>query len=101
MREKTLGSKKGKQVKSLIDSKIMKVKKVGFGGVEKPSKTNLSEKQTEIQAWETSRKGRPEKSRKRDKANGKTKENISTYHDALMRKNPFHPPPAKKHYMHI
>ncbi len=101
MRAQTLGSKKEKQVKSLINSKITKVKKVGFGGVEKPSKTNLSKIWGKIQGEETRRNGRPEESRKGDKANGKTKENVSTYHDALMRKNPFHPPPAKKHYMHI
>ena len=50
-----------------------------------PSKTNLSEKQARIKAWETSQKGRPETSRKRDYENSKEEENISTYHDALMR----------------
>ena len=30
-------------------------------------------------------KGRPETIRKRDKANGKAKENVSTHHDTLMR----------------
>ena len=47
------------------------------------------------------RKGDQKRARKGDKANGKAKENISTHHDALMRQNPFHPPPAKKYYMSI
>tara|TARA_R100000655_G_scaffold37974_2_gene72789 strand:+ start:3825 stop:4025 length:201 start_codon:yes stop_codon:yes gene_type:complete len=62
-----------------------------------PSKTNLSEKQAETKAWETCRNGRPETIQKRDKENGKTRQNVSRYHDALMRQNPFHPPTAKKY----
>ena len=66
-----------------------------------PSKTNLSEKQARIKARETCRNGRPKTIQKRDKANGKAKENVSTHHDMLMRQNPFHPPTAKKYYMRI
>jgi len=59
-----------------------------------PNKTKRSEKQARIKAWETCQKGRAETSRKGDKANGKAKENVSTHHDMLMRKNPFHPQPV-------
>jgi len=37
------------------------------------------------------------RARKGDKPNGKTRQNVSTHHDTLMRKNPLHLPPAKKY----
>ena len=64
--------------------------KVFFKG--KTKQNHLSEKQAETKAWETSQKGRAE-----TKENGKAKENVSRYHDALMRASPFHPPIAKKY----
>ena len=61
-----------------------------------PSKTKRSEKQAETKARETCQKGIAE-----TKENGKAKENVSRYHDALMRQNPLQLPPDKKYYMSI
>ena len=68
--------------------------KVFFKG--KTKQNHLSEKQAETKARETCQKGIAE-----TKENGKAKENVSRYHDALMRQNPLQLPPDKKYYMSI
>ena len=66
----------------MINRKIMKVEKVSIGGVEKPSKTNLSEIWGKIQGGKTSRNGRPEK---REKGTRRTAKRKRTYQHIMMR----------------
>ena len=73
-----MASFRKKKVKKMKKPTIYAGSRGKFFAKEKPCKTNLSEKQARIKAWETSQKGRPE-----------TKENETkqreTYQDIMMR----------------